>query len=256
MTAARAIPVLLLEQGTRLVKTVRFGERTYVGDPRNAVKIFNDRGADELLVLDIDATANGREPNYDMLDEIVSEAFMPVGYGGGVRTVAAAARVVGCGVEKVVIGAGAFEVPGLIEEVSARVGASSTVVCLDVKRSLLGSAGLRIRNGHEKVTEAPVNAARRLEGRGAGELIVQSIDRDGVMKGYDIPLIEEIAAAVKVPVVACGGARTINDLSAAVRAGAAAAAAGSMFVFRPPHRAVLISYPDAADLDRALGRSW
>ncbi|MGH7618431.1 MAG: AglZ/HisF2 family acetamidino modification protein [Gemmatimonadaceae bacterium] len=255
MAFPRVIPVLLLEND-RLVKTIGFRESTYVGDPRNAVKIFNDRGADELLVLDILATVEQREPNYALIEDIVSEAFMPVAYGGGVRSLDAAKRVVDGGVEKIVLGTAAVEVTRLVEQLAATFGSSSTVVCIDVRRPRFGKPTAVVRRGRKRVGEPIVSWAREVVRRGAGEIIVQSVDRDGSMAGYDLPLIREVSDAVEVPVVACGGARTVADLVAAVDVGAAAAAAGSMFVFRPPHRAVLISYPDQTELDTLLRRSW
>jgi cyclase len=255
MQIARAIPVLLLDGG-RLVKSVRFTNPTYIGDPRNALKIFNDRGADELLLLDITATTNQRAPNLDLVEEIVSEAFMPVAYGGGIRDRETARRIVASGVEKVVLGAGAVEVAGLVEELAGEFGSSSTVVCVDVVKTMFRQSRVAVRRASVKVQDSPVEFAQRMVERGAGELIVQSVDRDGCMCGYDLALIREVASAVSVPIVACGGAGRLSDLAAATAEGASGAAAGSLFVFRPPHRAVLISYPEQSELDIILHRNW
>lgn len=251
--AIRVIPCLLL-QGSRMVKTVRFRNPTYLGDPRNAVKIFNEREVDELLILDISATPEGKAPQYELLREVVSEAFMPVGYGGGLRNVDDAKRVAGLGVEKMIVSTEAVERPAFVEELANVFGSSSVVVCLDVKRRLFGKYDVVSRGGRKGSGKDPVVLARDLECRGAGEIIVNAVDRDGTMEGYDVPLIRSVASAVAIPVVACGGAGKLSHFAEAVRDGkASAVAAGSMFVFQGKHRAVLINYPARAELEGALG---
>jgi cyclase len=242
----RIIPVLLVAEGG-LVKTVRFREPRYVGDPINAVRIFNDKQVDELTVLDIRATVDGRPPDESAIAEIVSEAFMPVGYGGGVRDVETATRLIQLGVEKVVINAAAVESPLDVARIADRLGSSTLVVSVDASVRPDGSYEVVTRGATHRTgldVRAHAESASRL---GAGELLLNSVDRDGTMEGYDIDLVRTVAQSVDIPVVACGGAGSTADLVAAVRdGGAAAAAAGSMFVFHGRHRAVLITYPSYA----------
>jgi cyclase len=254
LIATRVIPVLLLK-GAGLVKTVRFKDPKYVGDPRNAVKIFNEKEVDELVILDIKATTEARRPQFELIREIVSEAFMPVAYGGGIRTLEDAGTILSLGVEKIVLNSYAVENPSFVREASASLGAQSVVVCLDVRKSLLGKYEVYGHGGSRRGKVHPVTFARTMEEMGAGELIVNSIDRDGTMAGYDLELVKGVAGAVSVPVIACGGAGIVEDFEKAVTlAGASAVAAGSMFVFHGRHRAVLISYPEPAELKRVFSR--
>jgi cyclase len=249
MRRVRIIPVLLIDSTAGLVKTVKFGRRTYIGDPINAVRIFNDKGVDELVLLDIDATRDGREPNYAVIEEIASEAFMPVAYGGGITNPAQVQRLLRCGLEKVVLSTAAHDKPELVCEAARRSGAQSVVVCIDVKRGLFGSSVVT-RGGRSRTKFSPEEAARRAVEAGAGEIIVQSVDRDGTFSGYDEPLLTSIARSVAVPVIALGGARNLDDFQSAVaEAGCSAAAAGSMFVFQGVARGILISYPSETELD-------
>ncbi len=243
MARTRIIPVLLLEHG-RLVKTVRFRKPTYVGDPINAVKIFNEKEVDEIMILDVSATKDGTAPDLRMISDIAGEAFMPVCYGGGVRTIEQVQTILKAGVEKIAVNTAAHEIPGLITEASRRFGSQSIVASIDVRRSLFGSRDVAIRGGSRRIGLDPETHARNLEQRGAGEILLTSVDRDGTWKGYDLDLISKVAAAVGVPVIANAGARNVDDFAAAVKAGASAVAAGSMFVFHGPHRAVLITFPD------------
>ncbi|MBI4954888.1 MAG: imidazole glycerol phosphate synthase subunit HisF [Myxococcales bacterium] len=246
--------VCLLLQGTRLVKTVRFDTSTYLGDPRNAARIFNDKEADELVLLDITATPQRRGPNFELLKEIVTESFMPVAYGGGVRSVDEVKRIVGVGVEKVILNTAAVADPGLIEGAAREIGSQSVAVSLDVRKVVAQRTGYEVftHGGQRPTGRDPAALARQMEAAGAGELLLTAVDRDGTMSGYDLSLIRAVASAVRVPVVACGGAGSVTDLAAALHAGAAAAAAGSMFVFHGRHRAVLISFPDEAELRAAF----
>jgi cyclase len=238
-------------KGTGLVKTVRFKEPKYVGDPRNAVKIFNEKEVDELVVLDIKATTEGGRPRFELIREIVSEAFMPVAYGGGIRTLEDARAVLSLGVEKIVLNSHAIENPAFVREAGESFGSQSVMVCIDVKRGFFGKYEVFSHGGTRGWKIDPVTFARTMERMGAGELIVNSIDRDGTMAGYDLELVKAVAGAVKVPVIACGGAGTVEDFGKAVaQGGASAVAAGSMFVFHGRHRAVLISYPDPGTLKR------
>lgn len=245
MLLPRVIPVLLID-GRRLLKTKRFTEPRYVGDPINAVRIFNDKEVDELVILDIGAAVTG-EPNFEIVREIVSEAFMPVAYGGGVRTLAHMEKLFGLGLEKVSLGAAAATLPGLVGQAAARFGSQSVVVCVDAKRNWLGHATVMTQRGTKTVERKPAEFARACQDAGAGEILLQSIDRDGTFKGYDLPLVKEVAAAVTVPVVACGGAGSFEDIRSVVQLGASAAA-GSLFVFHGKLQAVLISYPSRPEL--------
>lgn len=242
MLATRVIPCLLLK-GSGLVKTVRFKDATYVGDPINAVKILNDKEVDELIVLDITASREGKGPAFSTIEDITSECFMPVAYGGGITTVEEAARIVSMGVEKIVVNSSALRRPALVSEIAARIGASSTVVAIDVRKDLLGR--YRVYDAcHRRSTSAtPVEHARRMVEAGAGEIFVNDVARDGTGTGFDLTLVRDVTAAVDVPVIVCGGAGTLADLRRASDAGASAVAAGSLFVYMGKHRAVLINYP-------------
>lgn len=247
MVQPRAIPCLLLK-GRGLVKTIRFREPTYVGDPINAVRLFNDLQADELIFLDITATHDNRGPDFDRLRDLASEAFMPLGYGGGVRTIDDAGRLFHLGVEKVAVTSAALRHPELISELAATFGSQSVVVGLDVKRGWVRGEAVYSHAGTVRARPDVTGYAREMEDRGAGELLLNCIDRDGTQQGYDLELITRVAAAVKIPVVACGGAGTLAHLAEAVTAGASAAAAGSLFVFAGARRSVLINYPSAREL--------
>lgn len=246
MLLPRVIPVLLID-GRRLLKTQRFAEPRYVGDPINAVRIFNDKEVDEILILDIGAAVSG-EPNFDIVREIVSEAFMPVTYGGGVRSLAHMERLFGLGLEKISLGtAAAADQPELLRTAAARFGSQSVVACVDVKRNWRGQPTVCTQRGTKNLGRSPAEFARACQEAGAGEILLQSVDRDGTMKGYDLPLVKEVAAAVSVPLIACGGAGSFEDIRLAVQLGASAAA-GSLFVFHGKLRAVLISYPSRPEL--------
>lgn len=248
MLFTRVIPCLLLK-GSGLVKTVKFKDPKYVGDPRNALKIFNEKEADEIVILDISATLENRSPNFELIREVVDEAFMPLGYGGGIKNIEEIRRLLNIGVEKAIINTAAFQNPHLIEEAAKIFGSQSIVISIDIKKSLLGSSLVYVSNGKTSTKLDPVIYAKKMESLGAGELLINSIDRDGTMTGYDVQIIKQIADAVTIPVVACGGAGKLADLRVAVKeGGASAVAAGSLFVFHGKHRAVLISYPDADEL--------
>lgn len=247
MKRIRVIPVLSLYRGG-LVKTVKFGERTYVGDPINAVKIFNEKEVDELILVDIGASVDGTPPNIPAIRDIVSESFMPIGYGGGVTTMEQIEQIFAQGVEKIALNTSAIHKPELIEQAAQRFGSQSVVASIDVKKVLFGGYKVLTKGGKEKTEWDPVKLAQELERRGAGEILLNSIDRDGTFEGYDADLISRVSKAVKVPVVALGGAKTVADLAQAVKAGASAVAASSMFVFHGPHRAVLINFPTEGEL--------
>lgn len=251
MLRTRVIPVLLLT-GRRLVKTVKFKNRIYVGDPINTLKIFNDKEVDELAVLDIDATVTGREPDYDYIERLASQCFMPLAYGGGVCTADQASRLLSIGVEKVILNTAAVGDLSIVSAAAAVAGSQSIVVSIDAKKNWFGRHQVRSAGGSKRTGLDPAAFARAAADHGAGEILINSIDRDGTQSGYDLDLIGEVASAVRVPVIACGGANSLYDFSAAVNAGASAVAAGSMFVFTGPLRAVLINFPSRSDLESAL----
>ncbi len=243
MLRPRIIPSLLVSKGG-LVKTTAFGQPKYVGDPINAVKIFNEKEADELAVFDIDATAEGREPNFRLIEQFAAECRMPLCYGGGVTTVEQARRIIGLGVEKVSVSTAAIEDANLVPAMADAVGAQSVVVVLDVKPG--GADGYEVwtRNGTRNSKQSPFALARTLAGRGVGELVINSIDRDGAMKGYDLTLARKMRETVTLPMTFLGGAGSLADIGALIAAcGTVGAAAGSLFVFKGPYRAVLINYP-------------
>ncbi|MCK8466474.1 AglZ/HisF2 family acetamidino modification protein [Microbacterium sp. KSW4-16] len=246
----RVIPVLLVSDGY-LVKPVKFHGDKYIGDPINAVRIFNEKQVDELVICDIDSSVKGAGVNYSLIEEIASEAFMPVGYGGGVSSAAEAQRITGIGIEKVILNSAAFNRPEAIGEISAALGSSSTVVSVDAKKRLTGGWDTYSQRGKKKLGMTPAEAARLAQEHGAGEIIVSAIDRESTFSGYDLKLVTAVSEAVTVPVIALGGASGYADFAPALEAGASAVAAGSMFVLNGKHRAVLITYP-TPDQIRAL----
>ncbi len=248
MFRPRVIPVLLLRDGA-LVKTRRFGDATYVGDPINAVRIFNELKADELVFLDILASREGRAVSLEFVTRVGEEANMPFAVGGGLRDLNAIRNVLNAGAEKVVVSSQAAITPGFVAAAAATFGSSAITVCMDVKTSPAGVRQIWIHGGSQPTNHAPEAFARQMEEEGAGELIVQSIERDGEMAGYNIELISRVSAAVTIPVVALGGAGCLGDLVRAYREGhASGLAAGSMFVFQGPGRGVLINYPERSEL--------
>lgn len=252
MLTIRIIPCLLLK-GEGLVKTVKFRNPKYVGDPINAVKIFNDKEVDELIFLDIEATVEGRKPPIKLISEIASECFMPLSYGGGLRNLDDVKTIFNLGVEKVIINNYAIENLDFVREASSRYGSQSIVVAVDVKRNSFGKYEIFSFGGRKKTNLSLVDHVKEMERLGAGEIFLNSINRDGTMEGYDIEMIKKVTDTVSVPVIASGGAGKISDFAEAVRkGGASAVAAGSMFVFHGKHRAVLITYPSIHDLEEAL----
>lgn len=244
----RIIPCLSLKDGG-LVKTIKFSNPRYLGDPINAVKIFNGKGVDELCILDITATAENKGPDFDLLRHIASEAFMPLSYGGGIENISQIEKLFYIGYEKVIINSSFILKPQLVKNASSLVGSQSVVVSIDVKNDLLGRRACYINNGKVKIKEDPVSLAIKAEEQGAGEILLNSITYDGTMEGYDIKLVREVADAVSIPVIACGGARNNNDFKRVIQEGGAhAAAAGSLFVYYGAQKAVLITAPDEKDL--------
>ena len=249
-TRPRIIPTLLIDDRD-LIKTIKFGKRTYLGDPVNAVRIFNRKGIDELSILDIGATKNNREPDFELLRDIASEAFMPLSYGGGIKTVDQVHDLLAIGYEKVVINTGLIRNPELIKCSAEMFGSQTIVASIDAKRIGEGYKCC-IDDGIEFVDKTPVELAKEAERLGAGEIIINSIDKDGMMTGYDIELVKSVVEAVKVPVIAIGGAGGIKDLKSVLENGHAhAAAGGSMFVYYGRLKAVLITAPSEAELTDA-----
>jgi len=247
----RVIPVLLLREGG-LVKSTQFRKFTYVGDPINAVRIFNEKEVDELIILDIDATRFNKGPDFDKIGQIAGEAFVPLAYGGGISTIEEVKKLFYIGVEKVIFNYQAAKNTQLLTESSKLVGSQSIVASVDIKKNWLGKYKVTLRNAQEILNEDPFDYVKRLIDAGAGEVFLNSVDRDGMYTGYDLDLIDKICHSVNVPVVVCGGASSMEDFKAAVTCGASAVAAGSLFVFQRPHRAVLISYPTQKELKEKL----
>lgn len=242
MLRHRVIPCLLLKDGG-LVKTRRFADPVYVGDPINAIRIFNDKEVDELMVLDIEASRRGREPDFGLIEQFAGECFMPLCYGGGIRTVEQAQRLFAMGVEKVCIQSSALEDMNLIRHIADRFGSQSVLFSIDVRRGLLGGRNVFRHRGCRAESRPWRVVIDEAVGHGAGEIVLNAVDRDGTMKGVDEELIGLGAAALAVPLVAVGGVGSLADIRKAVDAGASAVAVGAWFVFYGPHRAVLITYP-------------
>lgn len=252
MLRPRIIPCLLVHK-KGLVKTVQFKDHKYVGDPINAVRIFNEKEADELMVLDIDATVENREPDYKMIENLATECRMPLCYGGGIRNVEQAQRIFSLGVEKIAISSAAIHNPDIISEIAARVGSQSVVVILDVKKKLFGGYELYTHNGKRSTGKNPFDFAAQMEQYGAGEIVINSVDLDGMMKGYDMNMVEKTRKKISLPLTVLGGAGTLQDIGKLIQAyGIIGAAAGSLFVFKGVYKAVLINYPNWSEKDKLI----
>jgi imidazole glycerol-phosphate synthase subunit HisF len=247
MFIPRLIPVLLLK-GKGLVKTVQFDKHRYIGDPINAVRIFNDLQADELVFLDILASKEKRSIDLATVKQISDEAFMPFGVGGGINDVKSAVELISAGTEKIIINTAFTEKSNFVSELSAELGNQSVVVCIDVKRNWLGKYSAYSYSGQKRTELSPLDLAMLAEQKGAGELIINSINQDGMMNGYDLQILEQICNKVKIPVIACGGAGELSHLRPAIETGAHAVAAGSMFVYHGPRRGILINYPEKTEI--------
>lgn len=252
MLIPRVIPCLLLKD-KGLVKTVKFKDPKYIGDPINAVRIFNEKEVDELIFLDITATREKRKPSIPVISQISDECFMPLAFGGGIKTIEDIKAVLNAGAEKVSINTEAINNPELIAEAADIFGSQSITISVDVKKKLFGKYEIYTESGTKHTGLDPVYFVKNMEKMGAGEILINSIDRDGTMQGYDIEIIKKISEAVNIPVIACGGAGGLNDFSDAFnKGGASAVAAGSFFVFYGKRRAVLINYPDRGDLEKII----
>ncbi|ARV09687.1 imidazole glycerol phosphate synthase subunit HisF [Winogradskyella sp. PC-19] len=250
MLKTRVIPVLSLK-GSGIIKTHKFKTQTYLGDPLNAVKIFNEKEVDELVILDIFASKENREPNYSKIKNIATECFMPLAYGGGIKTIEHIKKVFDQGVEKVIINSASTNYQ-LITNAAKIYGTQSIVVSVDIKKNIWGSHEAYTFSGTKKNKISLDSHIQNIAKAGAGELILQSIDNDSVMKGFDLKLIEKVSNQLEIPIVALGGAGELNHFKEAISHGASAVAAGSMFVFKGKHRAVLINYPTQKDLKNIL----
>lgn len=251
MLRTRIIPCLLL-RNNGFVKTLNFKDAIYLGDSINILRIFNDKEVDEIFLLDIDATRENRPPNLSLLYDLASECFMPAAYGGGITNVREIQQLFSTGFEKVVLNSAAISNPSLVAQAADAFGSQSITVSIDVKKNLWGRYEVYTHDGLRNTKQDPIKVALRMEREGAGEILLNSIDRDGTMKGYDITLTKKVAESLGVPVVCCGGAGTPADLHAAVReAGVSGVAAGSMFVFQGKYRAVLINMPNDEELTQA-----
>ncbi len=255
MLFPRIIPCLLVHK-RGLYKTTKFKNHKYVGDPINAVKIFNEKEVDELIVIDIDATTCGSEPDYKMIENLAVECRMPLCYGGGIKTLAQAEKIFGLGVEKIALSSAAIENPPIISQIAERVGNQSVVAVIDVKKKpLTGKYEIYTHNGTKASGKRPEGFAAEMEKAGAGEILLNSIDFDGTTKGYDLNLIRKIREAVSIPMTVLGGAGNLDDLGTVIQEhGIIGVAAGSMFVFKGKYRAVLISYPSRAEKEMLFSK--
>ena len=252
MLRPRVIPALLLRDES-LVKTVQFGRFSYIGDPTNTVRIFNELEVDELAFLDITATVDGRDPNLDLLADIADECFMPLAYGGGIRTFDQARAILGIGYEKLVVNSHSFEDPALITRLADHFGSQAVIASIDVRRDEDGRLNVWTRSGTRNTGRDPVDWAREVEALGAGEILLTSIDREGTWSGYDVELVRSVAQAVNIPLIAHGGAASVDDIAEAIRVGGASAVAvGSMVVFQRKGMGVLVNFPTPEQLSASL----
>ena len=239
------IIVSLLVHNNGLVKTANFKNPKYVGDPINAVKIFNEKAVDELSIFDIDATVQGKEPDYSLIERLASQSRMPLCYGGGVKTVQQAERIFGLGIEKIALSSRIIENPKLITKLAERVGSQSVIAVLDIKKKVFGGYEIYTHNGKKACNLDPIKFAEELQNLGVGEIVINSIDQEGTMKGFDLNLIKKVREKIKIPMTVLGGAGSLNDIKTVIdQHGVIGVAAGSLFVFKGVYKAVLINYPN------------
>jgi cyclase len=247
MLRPRIIPSLLI-QDNGLVKTVNFKNPKYVGDPINAVKIFNEKEVDELAIFDIDATVKDLEPNYSLIERIANQSRMPLCYGGGVKTVGQAQKIFGLGIEKIALSSSVIQNPKLITEIADRVGSQSVIVVLDVKKKLFGGYEVYTHNGKRATGINPFQFIEQAQKLGAGEIVINSIDQDGVMKGFDMSLVDKAREKSSLPMTFLGGAGSLEDIKKVIdKHKIIGVAAGSLFVFKGKYKAVLINYPNKSE---------
>ncbi|QOR62627.1 AglZ/HisF2 family acetamidino modification protein [Sulfurovum sp. ST-21] len=256
MLYPRIIPCLLVHN-KGLVKTIKFKEGKYVGDPINAVKIFNEKEVDELMVLDIDATVEGCEPDYKMIENLAVECRMPLCYGGGIKTAEQAEKIFSLGVEKIAISSAVIDNPSIVKELAQKVGTQSVVVVLDVKKKMFGGYEVVTHNATRKTGIDPVKFTKELEALGIGEIVINSVDNDGIMKGYDFNIIDKVKEIVTVPMTVLGGAGSLDDMGQVIkRHGIISVAAGSLFVFKGKYKAVLINYPKHDEKEKLINENY
>jgi imidazole glycerol-phosphate synthase subunit HisF len=248
MLKNRVIPALLL-QNNGLVKTTKFSSPKYVGDPINVIRIFNEKEVDELMLLDISASKNNKEPNYSLLEQVAGECFMPLAYGGGVKTIEVARRLFSLGIEKICIQSAGLENPQLISELSDCFGSQSIIFSIDVKKNFFGKRIVYSSKLQKSINDDLLGTINKFVRLGVGEILLNSVDKDGTLSGPDISMIKDVCESVEVPVIALGGISSLNDIRICVNAGASAVAAGAFFVYHGPHRAVLITYPKYLEIE-------
>jgi len=252
MLRTRVIPVLLLKN-KGLVKTIQFKTETYIGDPINAVKIFNDKEVDELIFLDITASKEKHLPNFELLEQLATECFMPFSYGGGINDFETAQKLLSIGIEKLIFNSLLFEPIVELRKIITNFGSSTVIGSIDIKKNFWGKYQVYSHSGREIKIKDPVIFAKRMNDEGVGEIMIASVDRDGMMNGYEIEMLEKIATAVSVPVIACSGAKSLSDFKDVVEnAGASAVAAGSMFVYHGKLKGVLINFPERTEIEKYL----
>ena len=255
MLRPRIIPCLLVHKNG-LVKSVQFNNYKYIGDPINAVRIFNEKESDELMLIDIDATVSKNEPNYKLIQNIASECRMPLCYGGGIKNVEQAQNIFSLGVEKIALSSVLIETPNLITEIASKVGSQSVVAVLDIKKKMFGGYELYTHNGKKATGINPIDFIKKIEDLGAGEIVINSIDNDGMMNGYDLNLVEQARISTSLPLTVLGGAGSITDIGNLIKNyGIIGAAAGSLFVFKGVYKAVLINYPSTLEKDNIINTS-
>jgi cyclase len=249
MLKHRVIPLLSLDN-YKLVKTLRFKNPQYIGDPINAIHIFNEKEVDEIIIIDITASKENREPNFDLIEEIAGECYMPLTYGGGIRSVEDVDRILSIGVEKVSLQSSIIKNPNFINDLAKRFGSQSIVVSVDVKKNWLGKLKYFVAVKESTLELDLIDLIKDLVDAGAGEVLLNAVDKDGTLSGPDLEMIKQVSNSIEVPIIACGGISSLEDIKAAVEVGASAVAAGSFFVYYGPHRAVLISYPKYHELEQ------
>lgn len=255
MLRPRIIPCLLVHE-SGLVKSVQFKNYKYIGDPINAVRIFNEKQSDELMLIDIDATVNKNEPNYKLIQNIASECRMPLCYGGGIKNVEQAQNIFSLGVEKIALSSILIEKPKLITEIASKVGSQSVVAVLDIKKKMFGGYELYTHNGRKSTSINPIEFVKKIEELGAGEIVINSIDQDGMMNGYDLKLVEQVRNSTSLPLTVLGGAGSMTDIGNLIQNyGIIGAAAGSLFVFKGVYKAVLINYPSTNEKDNIINNN-
>jgi cyclase len=249
MLKHRVIPLLSLDN-YKLIKTLRFKNPQYIGDPINAIHIFNEKEVDEIIIIDITASKENREPNFDLIEEIAGECYMPLTYGGGIRSVEDVDRILSIGVEKVSLQSSIIKNPNFINDLAKRFGSQSIVVSVDVKKNWLGKLKYFVAVKESTLELDLIDLIKDLVDAGAGEVLLNAVDKDGTLSGPDLEMIKQVSNSIEVPIIACGGISSLEDIKAAVEVGASAVAAGSFFVYYGPHRAVLISYPKYHELEQ------